>query len=53
MFVTSCASTPSANDYCLIASEPIYTESDVDAISPEFARWLLEHIETYEKLCGE
>lgn len=53
MFVTSCASVQHVNDYCLIVTEPVYTETDVDVISPELARWMLEHIETFEKLCGD
>ena len=50
MYVTGCASVP-ANDYCLIASDVALTDSDVDVISDELARWLLTHSDTYRAIC--
>ena len=50
LYVTGCASVP-ANDYCLIASDVALTDSDVDVISDELARWLLTHSDTYRAIC--
>ena len=49
--VTSCATNSSVNEYCLIASPPVYTERDVDVISDELARWLNDHYDKYIELC--
>ena len=48
--VTGCELTPK-NDYCLIATMPIYTDKDVDVISDELARWLDRHQAQYKAVC--
>lgn len=51
LFAAGCASVSSVNDYCLIATPPVFTDEDVSCISNELARWILEHGDTYDKLC--
>ena len=48
---TGCAS--SVSDYCLIAKQITPTKADVEVISDELVTQILEHDETYLKLCGK
>ena len=49
---TGCAINSSVSDYCLIMTPPVYTNNDVDVMSSELARWLLEQSDKYDALCG-
>jgi len=48
---TGCAG--SVSDYCLIAKQITPTKADVEVISDELVIQILEHDETYKKLCNK
>tara|TARA_R100001198_G_C5143659_1_gene156307 strand:- start:323 stop:541 length:219 start_codon:yes stop_codon:yes gene_type:complete len=51
LFVASCGTSLSGNNYCNIASPILLEEGDVNAISDNLAKDLLIHNTVYEKLC--